>query len=670
MYLKKIKLTNFRKFLNENNEVEFTDSQGIKRDDSGNINIASTTTLLVGKNNSGKTTIIEALDILTNEKVHFSFDDFNYGFIKELINKYKEGNYDAIPYLEFEFTIGLDKSKEDYIVNIAPFMSISHTATEIHFWIRYELKEAEVFRSAVKALINPENYNEEEYPLYFYKLQKLVNSSSFQLLYLNENDAVIKDFKLTNLIDFFKIQANKITTDDCLSKSFNKIILARNKSENPYDTTSTLESIEKINSDLERDFNKNHTEGINKTLTKIVDEGISVKLRSDLTFEKIINNIAKYEYVENNNFVPENQFGLGYTNLMVIISKLVEYMEQYPDSSFNSKINIIAIEEPETYMHPQLQELFIKHINDAISILLQQHDKNLNTQLVLSTHSSHIINSKIHSGGTFNSINYITHDGANTKVVPMNDKRVAKDGNTENDDFRFIKKHFTLNASDLFFADAAILIEGAAENVLLPYFISQNERLSRKFITVLSINGAHALVYNNLLKLLNIPVLIITDLDIERDKVEQESFSQIDTLEHRKTTNKTIAYYNSGNYELNNDIEYITDENIKVVFQQKENGFYPTSFEEALVLSNYNSNLLNEVLKSIKPRKYSEIVGEDEKKEYNKTNSFKWQSVLSNSKSNLANELLYRLITSEETIVLPKYIQDGLDYIQMNTERG
>ena len=127
-----------------------------------------------------------------------------------------------------------------------------------------------------------------------------------------------------------------------------------------------------------------------------------------MTFEKIIKNIVKYEYKENNNFVPENQFGLGYTNLMVIISKLVEYMEKYPESSFNSKINLIGIEEPETYMHPQLQELFISHINEAIEILLQQHEKNINSQIILSTHSSHIVNSKIHSGGTFNSINYIS----------------------------------------------------------------------------------------------------------------------------------------------------------------------------------------------------------------------------------------------------------------------
>ncbi len=73
-----------------------------------------------------------------------------------------------------------------------------------------------------------------------------------------------------------------------------------------------------------------------------------------------MNNLIKYEYVERDMNIPENQFGLGYTNLMMIIADLIDYMEKYPENSFNSKVNLISIEEPETFMHPQMQELFIK----------------------------------------------------------------------------------------------------------------------------------------------------------------------------------------------------------------------------------------------------------------------------------------------------------------------
>ena len=392
-------------------------------------------------------------------------------------------------------------------------------------------------------------------------------------------------------------------------------------------------------------------------------------MRADLTFEKIIKNIVKYEYKENNNFVPENQFGLGYTNLMVIISKLVEYMEKYPESSFNSKINLIGIEEPETYMHPQLQELFISHINEAIKILLQQHEKNINSQIILSTHSSHIVNSKIHSGGTFNSINYISANGTNARAVSLNDNKISPVGETAKDDLKFIKKHITFRASDLFFADAAILVEGAAENILLPYFISNDNILNKKFITILPINGAHALVYNKLIKLLQIPVSIITDIDVVRNDSESEDFKQITSINNKKTTNETIRYYNNNSYVLDDKMDYFEDENIKVFFQKKENGYIPTSFEESIILVNYDNKVVNSALKSTKHRIYTEIVEKDVNYENNKDNSYKWQCKLSNDKTKFANELLYKMMTTDSVINLPNYIKDSFEYIKSKLEK-
>lgn len=677
MYLKKFKLINFRKFAENENEIEFTDSQGIKKADDGSINIASTTTLLVGKNNSGKTTVFEALDKLvngnsdSNSKPKFTFDDFNYEYIKKLVEEYGNDKYDVLPSIEFVLTIGLDKGKDDLIVNLGHFIPIGYDPDEIKIFAKNEVVESEIFKEQVKNEINSEVYTEDNKTDCFYKLSKIINENlfSYKLKYYDENGNEIKKFKLSNLIDFFKIQANKVTADDCLSTAFNSIITARNKSDKSFDTTLTESHIKGINDDLEEKFKTAHTNEINKTLTSITDNDITVKLRADLTFEKIIKNIVRYEYKENNNFVPENQFGLGYTNLMVIIAKLVEYMEKYPESSFNSKINLIGIEEPETYMHPQLQELFISHINEAIEILLQQHEKNINSQIILSTHSSHIVNSKIHSGGTFNSINYISANGTNARAVSLNDNKISPDGETEKDDFKFIKKHVIFKASDLFFADAAILVEGTAENILLPYFISIDKTLNKKFITILPINGAHALVYNNLVKLLQIPVSIITDIDVVRNNSESEDFKQITSIQDRDTTNETIRYYNNNSYSLNDDTDYYEDENIKVFFQKEENGYIPTSFEESIILANYDNEVVNSALKSTKPRIYTEIVGEPVNYENNKDNSYKWQCKLSDDKTKFANELLYEMMTTDSVINLPNYIKDSFEYIKSKLEK-
>lgn len=97
---------------------------------------------------------------------------------------------------------------------------------------------------------------------------------------------------------------------------------------------------------------------------------LQVNLSANLTFEQLLNQLINYQFKENDLYIPEDQFGLGYKNLMRIIGKLIDYVEQYPDSDKHSKLNIICIEEPEVFMHPQMQELFISHIKEAINTLL------------------------------------------------------------------------------------------------------------------------------------------------------------------------------------------------------------------------------------------------------------------------------------------------------------
>ena len=146
---------------------------------------------------------------------------------------------------------------------------------------------------------------------------------------------------------------------------------------------------------------------------------MGVDLSADITFDKLMKDLIKYEYIEDDTNIPEDQFGLGYTNLVIIIATIIDYMERYPDSSFNSKINLISIEEPETFMHPQMQELFIKNINEAIRVLLSSKDKDVNSQIIITTHSSHILNSKIHSTNTFNNICYLHEKKSNASVTNL-----------------------------------------------------------------------------------------------------------------------------------------------------------------------------------------------------------------------------------------------------------
>ncbi len=679
MYLKSLTITNFRKFGTINNKVEFVDaSTNANHLGENAINIAPVTTLIVGKNNSGKTSVIKALEKLIKTKT-FNATDFNFDYLTRLISSYRD-KYKSkcfqkleVPCLEFQLEVGLDEEITDLVTNIVPFMTLGDlNKSEFMIIARYEIQDEEIFRNDIKQIIKKSNESCSE----FNKFLELIDNSDYKIIYKNANNKNI-EFSLSQLIDLKPINANNIRNDKPLSVAFNKIISYRYSSLLKEEDRDQIETeILKINSTLTSQISSTHTNSINESLGVIESpEHLKMMLTSNLTFTKLLTDIIKYEYVEHNHNIPENQFGLGYTNLMMIIADLIDYMEKYPAQSFNSKINLISIEEPETFMHPQMQELFIKYINDTVSSLLKSRDKNVNSQLIISTHSSHVLNSKIHSGNTFNNINYITTDDNISNVVALNDTNIKPTSDQSEDDLKFLKKHIKYKVSELFFSDAIIFVEGITEETLLRYHIDNDEVLNKYYISIFNINGAHGLVYHNLIKLLKVPTLIVTDLDIKRTDEEKKNFEQISDLLNKTTTNKTIKKYNNNSDKLDEIEDFFSDDNLRIVFQKKINGFYSTSFEEAFILNNFDNKLLNDTLTKLKPRIYNDIVCHDDPIDYNKVkeNSYKLQRKLNTNKSDFANELLYRYITLDDKTripKMPKYILDGLEWLKSKINKG
>lgn len=307
------------------------------------------------------------------------------------------------------------------------------------------------------------------------RVLQLIDDEEFSLNYYNCNMQKVEGFKLGSLIEITPIAANNIHSEQCLSEAFNKIVEYRyEKVIDPTNRETIQNQINEINKTLTKTVDNQHTSYINASLSKIISkEKLQVLLSADLSFKKLMSNLIKYEYVEKGMNIPENQFGLGYTNLMMILASLIDYMEKYPDTSFNSKVNLIAIEEPETYMHPQMQEVFIKNINESVATLFEGKHKNVNSQLIITTHSAHVVNSKIHNGNTFNSINYITIKNGYSKVVVLDDDKIVEDNATKEENLKFLKTHIKFKVSELFFSDAIIMVEGVSEYSLLPYYVEQ-----------------------------------------------------------------------------------------------------------------------------------------------------------------------------------------------------
>lgn len=671
MYLKSLEIKNFRKFGDKNNVVEFINSQDIS--ENNEINIAQNTTLIIGKNNSGKTTIIEALEALVND--NFLGSDFNFFYLKKLFEGYKNENQNnQFPEIEFRLIINLEKNENDDITNLVPLMTLEDLDdTEIELKIKIVLKESQEFLGIMnKEISEPEN---------FLKIIEQMNKIGYETRFYRNDDIEIENFKLDKLINVVSIKANNVSDKNSLKNAFNKIISYRFNEKHPKSNEMKKEEIEneldKLNKKITRIINKKQTKDINHTLSNVISQNnLKIFLNSDLSLDKALNNLINYQYLDKGIPVPENQFGLGYTNFVMIIANLIDYIDKHEGNMSNSKINLICIEEPETYMHPQMQELFIKYINDAINnLLLKEDKKNLNSQLVISTHSSHILNSKIHSGDGFDNINYVTFKNNESKIIVLSDKKlkdvISEDKEKKEQDeklkiLKFIKKHVKFKVSELFFSDAIILVEGNCEYNLLPLYIDKNKKLKQRYITFLNIGGAHAFKYRGLLKLLEIPSLIITDLDIEREHTED--VSQIEKIKKElKTSNKTLKNFNDS--QMISDLiknRIIIDKNIIVCYQNRIGKFYPTSFEEAFILTNFDNNILNDVLEKIRPGVYEEVMGKEAKNfQNNKEKSYRWQKTLNNSKkTELADTLFYEIIMEEDNNKIPKlpeYIKKGLN---------
>ncbi len=330
--------------------------------------------------------------------------------------------------------------------------------------------------------------------------------------------------------------------------------------------------------------------------------------------------LITYEHKDAGFLVPEGQFGLGYANLISIISEIIDYIERTPSTDKTTKVRLICIEEPETFMHPQMQVNFIRHIDSALRKIIGEGEK-IKSQLLITTHSAHILNSKVHSSGSLDNINYIYPHQKYCENVPIKDEDISPESGRK-DEFYFVKKHIKHQVPEFFFADGVIFVEGITEERLLNFYIERDEVLSRKLISVFRVDGAHAKVYDKLMRQLRIPSLIVTDIDFKRNKSEStlseetksgkeitwEIYPQMTSIsDDRFSTNKTLKYYFNSD-KVKDYTDYYEDSNIKVVFQKdpleiilsesEQARYYASSLEEALVLENYDNDIFRNVLRS------------------------------------------------------------------------
>jgi putative ATP-dependent endonuclease of OLD family len=136
--------------------------------------------------------------------------------------------------------------------------------------------------------------------------------------------------------------------------------------------------------------------------------------------------------------------GLGYSNLLFMATELL-LLEQEQDD-----FPVLLIEEPEAHLHPQLQMKFLKALREDFG-----RSGTPTLQSILTSHSPNLA-----SKAPLESVIIM----ARGQAFPLKRTDTELDG----DDYQFLEKFLDVTKSNLFFAKAVLIVEGDAENILLP----------------------------------------------------------------------------------------------------------------------------------------------------------------------------------------------------------
>lgn len=244
-------------------------------------------------------------------------------------------------------------------------------------------------------------------------------------------------------------------------------------------------------------------------LRALVNPGEALRHRTALRYRTDESTVKGHD-------LPEHAIGLGYQNLLSMSFWLLQQQEGRlrgaEDDVHPPPIHLVLMEEPEAHLHVQVQRVFITKARQAVH---PADRRDLATQLLVSTHSSHLAHAV-----DFADLRYLRRlpsaDAAcmpTTQVVSLG-ATFSTEPTAEQETRRFVRRYLEVQHNDLLFADGVIVVEGAAERILIPEWIRRDHaELQRRYLSVLEVGGSHAHRFLPLLDRLQLPTLLITDLD-------------------------------------------------------------------------------------------------------------------------------------------------------------
>ncbi|MBN1468287.1 MAG: AAA family ATPase [Fusobacteriaceae bacterium] len=464
MFLKEVNLWNFRKFGN----VNISDKEPAL-----NVELKDGLNVLIGENDSGKTAIIDAIRIVlgTQSNEYYFLDE------KDFYKDTSELKIECVFYFRNEESVKPAKFLEwiTFDDNKKPILKIRLIAKKDGSRIKKYITAGE------PDLDNSFDAMEELRITYLKPLRdadrELIAGRTSRVLQILRGHKIFnkKNDKDHLLVDIIK-KANE-EVDKYFSIEKNEEEQYINEGGN---ITGTIENHLKGFMGYEKG---NYNTNINISEAKLIS---------------ILGNL--------NLKISENKVGLGSLNQLYMALELLLFEKEAKESD---TLNLCLIEEVEAHLHPQAQLRIIKHLQKQF---INKENNKQKGQLILTTHS-------ITLGSSIKLENLIICK--NGKAYPMGHEYTL----LEKDDYQFLEMFLDATKANLFFAKGVILVEGDAENLLIPTIAEIiGKPLHENSVSIVNLGN---IAFNRYSKIFlrrkenedfGVPIAIITDLDVNKYK--------------------------------------------------------------------------------------------------------------------------------------------------------
>ncbi len=420
---------------------------------------------LIGENDSGKTAIIDALKLVLLTQSNEYIRPTEDDF-------YTDGTGNSVT--EFRIDCVLEKFTDNEAKNFIEYL----TFTKENGSLKYTLK-------------------------LYYRAWRENHRIFTELRIGQKDDGIIMEGKARELLKAVYLKPLRDAEREMSSGRNSRIsqILMSHPVFSDRDGHRLKEILSNANSDIEKYFieedGKVILQAIRNTLSVLNSHDMSDEAKletSDIQLKAILESLSLS--------APEIHPGLGELNLLFIAAELLLLKHDETGG-----LKLALIEELEAHLHPQAQLRLIDY--------LQNEYNKSGVQIIISTHST-ILASKI------NLKNLILMKQGRGYDLTYGETGLKKG------DYLFLQRFLDATKSNLFFAKGVIMVEGDAENLLLPVLAEiLGYPLEKYGISIVNVGSTAFLRYSRIFirkdgSTIGIPVSVVTDCDVRPCYKESE----------------------------------------------------------------------------------------------------------------------------------------------------